>query len=156
MVALIASLGAILAAYPFVASLRWSERAEATLPRIKIPVLKESTFSYVAHPRGQGLRVLFLRQSNGSLHAFELPVWKDRIALGSPDWLQRDGSCARLEPDFALREIRCMDQPADSSAAERFRWDLDGKTLTTHSRTPDMMRLPGRQDGDDWVLFARR
>ncbi|MCB1907537.1 MAG: hypothetical protein KDH15_09230 [Rhodocyclaceae bacterium] len=143
------------------AALGPSARTLAERPRVVIPELANGQFAFVGDPRSNQSfpsELLFVRDPDGTLRAWWMPVSRGRVTLPDLHWWRPLARCADFGPDFARGEYRCRDAEVPDWIRNSLRWTLDGKSIPGKPmHHDDMPRVLGtaegrhfRVDGIDW------
>lgn len=146
-------LGVFVVATVFLRSMAPTDAAEAALTRLPTASLQAGTYRTAPHPYAEPDRILLLRTQQGRLHAWWLPVRDNTYRLPDQHWWKPGIACHDLRPDFVASLIRCHDATLPGWAAQRYRWRLDGKSLS--GQTPDMHPVPGAEASGHFVVRPR-
>ena len=150
------ALGLLAASAVFVQSLAPSAGTDAALPRVPTASIPPGGFQFVPdiyEQRPDPDHVMFVRTREGRLYAWRIPVRAGAYSLPDHHWWKPEFSCLELRPDFNAQVIHCMDQRLPGWAQERYRWRLDGKSLS--DQVPDMMVMPGVDESGYFVFHKR-
>lgn len=134
--------------------LRGPRQAPAA-PSVRVAKLMPGSFLLVAAPVSppgarDPLQLLLLRDTDGQLRGFYLPVDGGRAAVPVSGALLRGVPCEDFGPDFTARDIGCRQARPGFEFALRPRWGLDGRTLT--GAAPPLLAAEGREVEGDWLL----
>jgi hypothetical protein len=127
------------------------------VPSVRVARLAPGNFIVVDAPalpagaRGP-LKLLVLRQTDGLLRGYYLPVDGGQPAVPVSGALVGGVPCDDFAPDFASGDIGCRQARAGFDFALRPRWALDGRAQAPH--LPDLLAAKGREVDGDWLLQA--
>lgn len=150
-------VGIVLAAVPFLFSLKPNAKAYAAVPRFPIPAIGPNSYTYLPNPREQGrhfpMVILVVSDENGQKRYWSIPTVDGTTAI--PDKYPYRGvwKCKDLSPDFEERSIRCKD---DDWAVREWadpRWDFRGRDISNYDWLPDLEAVVGREINGDYVLL---
>ncbi len=142
---------------PFVSSFWPSERANAAIPRVQMPQLNPSEFVFVDEPSAMfnwPSQALFVRNPDGRLNVWRIPVIDGVHGLPDIHWWQRGQSCKRFTPDFTSGTIGCRDRSLYEWAQKNYLWNLDGKNLVGY--VDDLERIDGIEVAGEYLLTKPR
>jgi hypothetical protein len=144
------AIGAV--GYALTSTLRVSARTDAELPRISLSDLKPGTWKYAPYfqeDHGQGIDVLLIRDKDGKLFTWLVVVKDGRRRLPDQAWW-RPGYPCELEPNFESGEIACNDNRASEWSRSRYRWKIDGTSLS--NQVPNMEPAQGIEESGYFVV----
>ena len=150
------AVGAVV--YALARSLVPTARAEAELPRVRLPALSARQFAFVEHPRpalAAKTDLLFLRTSDGELRVFEIPTVNGKHTMPDRAWWRPGHLCKKFEPNFNKMEFQCNDPEANPWVQKTFRWSLSGKTLAPQT-VEDMVVVPGRTEAGGYFVIGAK
>ncbi len=134
----------------------WRWYAATELPRVATAHIAPAALAlgrdpYSLPPRESA--ILFVRQPDGRLDAWFLPVrgGLPRLPVDA-DW-NPGLPCSRFDADFARGLIRCDDAALDPELRARYQWGLDGRRR--NQLVPDLLRVPGTEEAGAFVLHKR-
>lgn len=133
-----------------------SARTDAELPRIPISSLTTNSYRFAPDPlsiKEQESQIFFVRTSSEKLYAWYVPQRDGIKRLPDGHWWKHGYACNDLRPDFKQGIIHCGDDGLPQWAALRYRWSLDGKSLS--DQVPDMEPVPGTEESGYFVLLKR-
>jgi hypothetical protein len=124
-------------------------------PSVRVAKLAPGSFMLVAAPllpegAREPLKLLVLREPDGGVRGFYLPIDEGRAAVPVSGALLRGVPCEDFAPDFTTRDIGCRQARPGFEFALRPRWSLDGRPLSAH--LPALLPAQGREADGDWLL----
>jgi hypothetical protein len=136
----------------FVQSLSPSAGSDAALPRIPTTDMAIESFRFTPHHDQQSEpdQILWVRTREGHLFAWRVLVRGGALRLPDTHWWKPGLACHDFRPDFRSRLIQCFDRGLPDWAYARYRWRLDGRSLSDQS--PDMEAVPGTEESGHFVL----
>jgi hypothetical protein len=141
---------AVAAAIPFVSSLTPSAKVQAERPRVKIPNLGPSQFTFTKDPTWETGELMFVRKPDGTLDVWRLLTRNGKRTLPDLHWWRPGQECDSFGPDFAKGIITCYDQDLSDWMKENYVWSLDGKNLG--KQADNMERMDGYEEFGDYVF----
>jgi hypothetical protein len=137
-------------------SLLPSAGTDAALPRVPTSSIQPGAYQFVPDIYAQGQQqdqIMFVRTHDGQLYAWWVPVRDGLHRLPDHHWWKPGIPCRELRPDFEAKVIRCLDTALPDWAKERYRWRLDGKSLS--DQAPNMEAIPGVEESSHFVFHKR-
>ncbi|MES9852794.1 MAG: hypothetical protein ABW170_13320 [Candidatus Thiodiazotropha sp. L084R] len=161
-------VGGSYAAYPFLASMNPSMKANAEIPSVSIKEMKPGSYKISAHSRSveyfQGYKsvVMLVKRLDGRIDAWSLLARNGEVGLPDYHWWQVYIDCKNFGPaviDGVIDEtkpITCHDdlEKKYGISNNRWKWSIDGRSLTKYLN--DMERIEGSVKGDHYVLYPNR
>jgi hypothetical protein len=149
-------MGLLGAGAAFVRTLAPSAGTDAALPRVATSSIPPASFRFVPdiyEQRTEPDQVLLVRTIDGRLFAWLVPVREGGHRLPDYHWWKPGIPCHDFRPDFEAQVIRCFDAELPHWAQSRYRWRLDGKSLT--DQAADMEAVPGVEESGYFVFHKR-
>ncbi|MES9948591.1 MAG: hypothetical protein ABW118_06510 [Candidatus Thiodiazotropha sp.] len=161
-------VGGSYAAYPFLASMNPSMKANAEIPSVSIKEMKPGSYIISEHSRSveyfQGYKsvVMLVKRLDGRIDAWSLLARNGEVGLPDYHWWQVYFDCENFGPAVnggvidEAKPITCRDdlEKKYGISNNRWKWSIDGKSLTKHLN--DMEKIEGSVKGDHYVLYPNR
>ena len=161
-------VGANFVAYPFVASLKPSMKANAEIPSISIDDMKLGSYKITTHSRsveyfrGYKSAVMLVKRLDGHIDAWNLSTRNGEVGLPDNHWWQVYFDCKYFGPTVIngvideTKPITCHDDLEGKYGimSNRWKWSIDGKALVKY--LDDLDRIEGTIKGGQYVLYSSR
>ena len=160
-------VGVVIAAVPFIGSLKPSARADALVGKRRVDIsdfepnsyrlirIEESRLERTSQSTRfhNGRSWLVIRENSGEFTVFGLPTWEESIPMPRDIWGQHEGFCFDLGPANTESKfdestiIQCNDPDEDTAwFAEYWYWSIDGKNVS--GELPDLSPVRTLVEGD--------
>jgi hypothetical protein len=167
-IVLMVIVGFSFAAFPFVAALSPSMRANAEITSININDMKPGSYKIATHSgsveyfRGYKSSVMLVKRLDGHIDAWRLSTRNSEVGLPDYHWWQVYFDCKDFGPTLVngvideTKPICCRDdlERRYGITNNRWKWSIDGKALVNY--LDDLDRIEGTVKGGYYVLCQAR
>ena len=161
-------VGVYFAAFPFIASLNPSVKANSEIPSITINDMKPGSYKISTHSRsveyfrGYKSAVLLVKRLDGHIDAWNISTRNGEVGLPDYHWWQVYFDCKNFGPTMIngvideTKPITCRDnlERKYGITKNRWKWSIDGKALVNY--LDDMDRIEGTVKAGYYVLYSSR